>query len=199
MTNLITPPDGEVVTLDEARSQCRIDQSDEDALLQSYIQASGQHIEDVTGRQRLTATWELSLDGFSCWIDVPKPPLRSVTSITYVDQAGVTQTWAASNYKVLGAVGANPSPTARRGRIELAYGAFWPITRWESGSVMVRFSAGYGDASKVPTALKQAQLMLISHWYRNREPVNIGNITSTLPMAVDALLGPYRTWALSGH
>jgi uncharacterized phiE125 gp8 family phage protein len=194
--SLITPPSEEPIDLDEAKRQCRVDLDDEDALIQSYLVAAREYIENITGRQLNTATWDLGLDGFPYWIDVPKAPLRSVTSITYTDTAGVTQTLASSGYKVIGAVGTNVSPTAPRGRIEQAYAAYWPIVRGESGNVTVRFVAGYGNASQVPQALKQAMLLLIGHWYRNREPVSIGNIVTPLPMSVDALLGPYRTWPL---
>ena len=40
--------------------------------------------------------------------------------------------------------------------------------------------------------LEQAQLLLISHWYENREAVVVGSASSELPMAVEALAGPYR-------
>lgn len=201
--NLFTPPGGEPIDLETARQQCRVDLSDDDPLIQGYVTAAREYVENYTGRQLIKATWDLVLDGFPYWVDVPKPPLQVVTLISYVDTAGVTQTLATTGYKVLGAVGldppTSPNPIAPRGRIEKAYATYWPFTRCEGGSVTVRFVAGYGGSADVPQALKQAMLLLISHWYRNREPVNIGNITSNLPMAVDALLGPYRTWALNGH
>lgn len=37
-----------------------------------------------------------------------------------------------------------------------------------------------------------AMLLLIGHWYANRESVVVGTITSEVPMAVDALIIPYR-------
>lgn len=37
-----------------------------------------------------------------------------------------------------------------------------------------------------------AMLLLIGHWYANRESVVIGTITAEVPMAVDALICPYR-------
>src|SRR5690554_3005952 len=40
--------------------------------------------------------------------------------------------------------------------------------------------------------LTTAMLLLISHWFENREAVVIGTITSELPMAVDALIKPYQ-------
>lgn len=37
-----------------------------------------------------------------------------------------------------------------------------------------------------------AMLLLIGHWYANRESVVVGTITSEMPMAVDSLISPYR-------
>lgn len=41
-------------------------------------------------------------------------------------------------------------------------------------------------------AVTTAMLLLIGHWYESREAVVIGSISSELPMAVEALLTPYR-------
>ncbi|RTR01943.1 head-tail connector protein [Halomonas nitroreducens] len=40
--------------------------------------------------------------------------------------------------------------------------------------------------------LTTAMLLLVGHWYENRESVVLGTIASDLPMAVDALIGPYK-------
>jgi len=39
-----------------------------------------------------------------------------------------------------------------------------------------------------------AMLLLIGHWYANREGVNVGNITSEIPLGVEALLMQHRRW-----
>ena len=44
--------------------------------------------------------------------------------------------------------------------------------------------------------VRTAMLLLIGHWYANREAVNIGNITSAVPFAVEALLQPYRIYGV---
>jgi len=44
--------------------------------------------------------------------------------------------------------------------------------------------------------IETAMLMLIAHWYANREAVNVGNITSSLDFAVEALLQPYRIYGV---
>lgn len=60
-------------------------------------------------------------------------------------------------------------------------------------------SPGYSDDPDLILLnddVKAAMLLLIGHWYANREAVNIGNITSEVPFAVEALLQPYRIYGL---
>lgn len=60
-------------------------------------------------------------------------------------------------------------------------------------------SPGYAEAEDpiLPgDDVKAAMLLLIGHWYANREAVNIGNITSAVPFAVEALLQPYRIYGI---
>jgi uncharacterized phage protein (predicted DNA packaging) len=44
------------------------------------------------------------------------------------------------------------------------------------------------DPLVVKQSWKQAMLLLIGHWYEHREDVNIGNITTRIPMSAEALL-----------
>ncbi|HFS7074847.1 head-tail connector protein, partial [Enterobacter hormaechei] len=44
--------------------------------------------------------------------------------------------------------------------------------------------------------VKAAMLLLIGHWYANRESVVIGETVSQVPLAVEALLQPYRIYGL---
>ncbi|MBN0112907.1 phage gp6-like head-tail connector protein [Pseudomonas aeruginosa] len=41
-------------------------------------------------------------------------------------------------------------------------------------------------------SIRRGALMLIAHWYSNRESAVIGTITSELPMATQYLWEPYR-------
>ncbi|EKY1998611.1 phage gp6-like head-tail connector protein [Cronobacter sakazakii] len=44
--------------------------------------------------------------------------------------------------------------------------------------------------------IEMAMLMLIGHWYANREAVNVGNVTSALALSTEALLQPYRVYGV---
>ncbi|MBY5942774.1 head-tail connector protein [Halomonas sp. DP5N14-9] len=45
-------------------------------------------------------------------------------------------------------------------------------------------------------SVRTAMLLLIGHWYENREAVVVGTITSEVPMAVEALIQPYRIYGV---
>jgi uncharacterized phiE125 gp8 family phage protein len=53
--------------------------------------------------------------------------------------------------------------------------------------------AGYGDdAEDVPQAIRQAMMLMIGHWYENREDtLGVGNI-QRIPQGSEYLLWPYR-------
>lgn len=163
-----------------------------DPELTTWLQAATSFVETYTHRQTTSATWDLKLDAFPCGdcITIPKSPLVSVTSVTYTDTNGDAQTVSASNYTVVAPSGLECAP----GYIVPAYGVYWPVTRAVPNAVVVRFVAGYGVASTVPAPIRAAMKLLIGHWYANREAVNIGNITSELPLAVASLLWPYKAF-----
>jgi uncharacterized phiE125 gp8 family phage protein len=61
-------------------------------------------------------------------------------------------------------------------------------------TVTVRFVAGYGaNPGDVPEPLRQAMLLLIGHYYENREAVAAGTLTE-LPFAVASLVFPFRVF-----
>lgn len=192
---LVTAPTLEPVLLAEAKSHCRIDSDDEDGLLAGYILAARHHCETYLRRALITQTWDLLIDNdWPCEtingyqqlrINLPKSPLISVTSITYVDGSGISQTLASNQYQV--------STKRNEGVIDPAYAITWPTVRDQADAITVRFVCGYGsDPGDVPEPIRQAMLLLIGHWFANREAVNIATSVTELPFAVDALLFPFR-------
>lgn len=181
--NLVTPPASEPVTLDEAKDHLHVDGTDEDTYITTLITVARQQAERVEGRVYITQTWALTLDEFpdGDWITLPVCPLLTVEEVTYLDADGTEQTWASSNYVV--------DTKSTPGRLALAPDKEWPTT--QSGrvnAVTITMSAGYGAASAVPKTAKQAVLLLIGHWFANREPVLIGSISKRLEDTADALL-----------
>lgn len=170
-----TEPIGRDALLD---LQTRVDFSDEDDLLDVYITAAREYFEEETGRQLIQATYTLTLDRFPPTrheaIRIPRPPLQSVSSITYTDVDGTPQTWAVSEYTVQTYDG----PTARPGRVFPNEDETYPTDVADvPGAVTVTFVAGYADSS-VPKAWQVAMLMLIADMYAIREAQVTGTIIS---------------------
>jgi uncharacterized phiE125 gp8 family phage protein len=188
---LITGPAAEPFTAAQAKQHLRVDESDDDTLIDTLILAARQKVESDCNRALMSQTWDLYLDAFpvneSPGIVVPNAPLQSVTSINYTDTSGDSQTWDSSKYRV--------DAISNPGRITPEFSETWPSTQSITGAVVVRFVAGYGDASTtVPRDLLQAMLMLIGHWYENRESVVVGTISSAVPQSYEWLIAPHRVF-----
>ena len=174
----------------------RVDTDAEYALIASLVTAAREHAEAFTRRALLEQTWTLTLDGFPAGhqpLLLPKPPLIDLTSVSYVSAVdGSTQTWPADDY----AVATPGGPYADFGSLRPAYGESYPAdVRDQANAVTVTFVAGYGaSASDVPAAVVQALRLLVSHWFDQRSPVVVGSVVAEVPLAVDALLWPYRVW-----
>ncbi len=195
-TSLKTAPTAEPITLAEARLHLRLTSSDtaEDDLIESLIVAAREHVETYTNRALLTQTWYWKADGFpyssSSPIVLPRPPLVSISSISYVDTSGVTQTWAAGStgYQLVKPTG----PKAQYARIVPSYQVLYPVTRYQPEAVIVEYVCGYGDETNVPESIIHAMRLLIGHWYENREAVDLNAPNAgEIPLAVPALLGGY--------
>ncbi|MFN7019876.1 MAG: head-tail connector protein [Phycisphaerales bacterium] len=186
----VTPPAAEPVSVAEARLHLRIDTFDDDAWLNTSISAARRAYETLAERSLIHQTLRYRLSRFpadgddgtdeALAIVLPIARLSSVTSITYVDPAGATQTLPGSDYLV--------DASGQPGRVTPAYGKAWPACREQPGSVSVTFVAGDGaSASDVDPRDKQAVLMLVGHWYRNREAVIVGTISKHLEFTLRAL------------
>lgn len=146
-------PAVEPVSLTELKSHLRVDHNADDARLESLISMARQAVERDTGRSLITQTWVARLDQWPCHaIDLMHPPVQSVTSITYIDGSGVTQTWSASEYSV--------DLYSQPGLIRPAYGCTWPTVRGDYRGITVTYVAGYGASGvSVPHELRQAVLL----------------------------------------
>lgn len=189
---LITPPIEEPITLLEAKSHLRIDIDDDDALITALIKAAREHAEMITRRSFITQTWELSLDNwpYGDELVLPLPPLQTVLSVKYIDSAGIEHLFETDKYII--------DASSEPGRIVLKSGYAWPSEILQTANAIhIQFIAGYGSTAEVPQAevpqtVKQAMLLMIGWWYEQREAAIIQNIAREVPMAVEALLWPYR-------
>ena len=165
-----------------------------------FIGAIRQRCEAITRRQLINAAWDLLLDGFPynrSPIEIPLPPLQSITSISYIDPNGDTQTLLSSVYKVI-CEGTPITPKCQPGRIIPVYGTVWPVTLDDYETVTIRFACGYGAAgSAVPEGIKNWMLMNIANLWENRETetMAIGRLTQVdISTLADSLLEDFRIY-----
>ncbi len=176
-------PAEEPVSLAEAKLHLRIDHNDEDTQIASLITAARIHCEDIARRAFVTRTYRADLWRWHDLIALPYPPLASVESIVYIDQAGQQHTLDSSVYGV--------DTHAEPGRIYLAQNQVWPATVLRDyAPIQITYTAGYGDAEDVPETYKAAIKLYLAHLYENREAVVVaqGVSMTRLHDALDALL-----------
>lgn len=136
MTTKLVSAGTEPVTADEIKTLIPLDGTDHDTRIALLIPALRQQAEQYTGRSFAINTWQVKLDAFPAEIRLLWPPVVSVTSITYVDSDGATQTLDAANYSV--------DSHSEPGWVLPAYGLDWPATYDTANAVTVNYTAGYG-------------------------------------------------------
>jgi uncharacterized phiE125 gp8 family phage protein len=173
-------------TLGDAKDHLRIRNNDDDGYIQLLTFAIVSIAEKVTRRSIFTQTIKLYLDSFECHeINLPRPPIQSVTSIKYYDTAGVLQTVDPDDYQV--------DAATTIGRVRPVTGMIWPFPDWgKMNAVVIEYVAGWTSRGQLPDGLRQAMLIHLSHLYDIREPVVVGRPVYQVPYTIEALYMPYR-------
>ena len=181
--SLVAAPTAVPLALPEVKLALKLedDQTADDAVLAGLIRVAAEQCERFTGRALMTQTWQVFLDAWpgdeseALWegfregpetllngkagvLELPKPPLRSVTHVKTYDDGDSAKTWAASNYFV--------DSASEPGRIVARTGAATPTITRAANGLEVQFVAGYGDnPHEVPEALRQGMIELVRHLY----------------------------------
>lgn len=185
---LTTAPTTLALTLADAKRHLNVSTTNDDAIITSHLKAATLLLENKANRCFVTQTRTLKMDNF---VDMRyvhgrriypmRSPLKSVSSITYLDSAGASQTLASSDYIV--------STGDKPGYIAEAYNATWPATYPQKNAITVTYIAGHSTVSTgVPENCKQAVRMVTEHFYRNRGAVLTGTISKEIEFGIDALM-----------
>ena len=179
-----------MIELDLIRKHCRVDAlipgegdnpatSEDDGLLLIYAKAAQNWVEHYTGRALSERNEVMTYDGFQDCLKSKLRPLQAVVTILYTNTDGDTVPLPASDFRVIGDV------------VYPAAGKLFPLNL-PPNEVVLTATVGPDTDEEVPADLISAQLLLISHYYNNRDSVEVGTIASTLPMGVKALCDSYR-------
>jgi uncharacterized phiE125 gp8 family phage protein len=155
---LSVPPAIEPVTLVQGKAQARVETADEDASIGALITAARVYVEETTGRALVTQTWtwqhiswmslfrgawsRMSRNAWGTKVVMPRPPLQSVVSITYLDASNVPHTLPATEYVV------TPGDP---GTIEPSSTFSWPEVAAVGYPITITFTAGYGAPTETLT------------------------------------------------
>jgi uncharacterized phiE125 gp8 family phage protein len=189
---LITAPTDEPLSIAEARMYMRDPEVTPDSEVLFFIRSARRQVEHKTQRAMMPQTWELVSDRFPpycyteelwrTYIQLPHPPIQSVTSVTYYDSNNDVQTFAAASYVL----------DAMSGRVILAPNTSWPSTYGRYDAVVVRYVAGYANADAVPEDIKHYMKLFIEASDKNRSLVQDTVGEKSLTPFAERSLDPYR-------
>ncbi|NOV15880.1 hypothetical protein E5S70_07235 [Ensifer adhaerens] len=182
-------PVAKPVSLEEARQHCRADATDDDAVISAFIDAAITHLDGwsgVMGRCIINQGWRLNAaDWPACGVILLPFPDVSAATVKYLDDDGVEQTVDVALFDRL----EDERGTIIRFRDSFTYPS---IANDRADGVRVEFTAGYGaTAVDVPAAIRIAILLMVAHWYANRETATDG-VLSEIPFGASALIAPFR-------
>lgn len=177
-------PAQEPLQLDDAKRHLRVDFEDDNDYIELLIAAARDHVEKYCNLLLSTQTVDVKCDDWRDFCRLSVAPVQSIEAISYIASDGSTATVSASDFEL--------RAEGMEGEIVAAYGKQWPVARPRS-RITVSAIAGFDTA---PPAVRHAILLLIGHWYENREAVTTDQKgLADVPMAVDALLSNYRRGA----
>jgi len=177
-----TAPAIEPVTLEEVKLFGRIDGTEEDDLLTSLIISVRENMELYLRRSLIEQTITMYMD---YWpgnvVQLPRPPLISITSVSLLDESDVETDYDSDNYYTM--------LTAVPGELIIKSDASIPTntSNRERGGYKIIFKAGYGDTTNnIPSPIRNGIKEWVIDAYENR-------VVSDLPSdRIMRKLSPFR-------
>ena len=185
-------PAVEPVTLAEAKAHLRLDGTAEDLLVASLITTSRLQIETALSMALITQTWSYFADTLprDGTVRLPLRPVQSIDAIRLHNDDGSITVLPTDSFVLDGA--SDPARLVQRDATVVA-----AIPR-RANAYEFNVVAGFGStASDVPAPIRQALLLLVTHWYEHRDPGEIGTQATRIPAAVSQLLAPWQSPRLS--
>ena len=185
---LVTPPSELPVTLDEAKQFVIVEAAEDDAVLESLLEAATAVLDGwngILGRCIVEQTWRQDFDCFAQNLPLPLLPVKpDGVSVTYLDGDGQERILPSSAYSLVTHAGG-------ASHVQLARNFTRPSVFSAPGCVSVSFVAGSAREA-VPRPIKTAITMLVAQWFNNREATVTGTIATELPLAVEFLISPFK-------
>jgi uncharacterized phiE125 gp8 family phage protein len=181
---VVTPASTYPVSLTEAKAHLKVDINTDDTLITNLIIASTQLSEEYTNRFFINTIINQTCTTFLDLKSLFKSKVVSVTHVKYYDSDNTLQTLDAANYVV--------NNQFEPCQINLVVDGSFPDIADRIDAIECKYIVGYGAASDVPNAIKQAILLTIGNWYANRESVITGRTSTELAQSSLWLLNTYK-------
>ena len=192
-------PATKVISVTDLKAYLKIDGTDEDTILGYLIDAATDLAEVYCRRAFISQTFKLTMDGFSGiavddllgagvynlprgnfgnanFIELMRPPIVSITSITTYNTANTSAVFSSASYML----------DINGGRVCLNDGYAWPTALRNKAAVEIIYVAGYGSTTAdVPSGIRTAVMMQAASMYECRG-------SADLVAAAQGLLDPFR-------
>lgn len=159
----------------------RIRHDSENDLISFWIKAADEYVEKRTNLALMEQTFVLRLRRILPSVQLPRPPLKTITSVKYAVTGGTEQTLSDPDDRVRID---RMLPTIDTGLVE------------QAGTMEIEYVVGADDPEKVPAALRQASYLLAAHYLTAREASyrepRIMQVEKTISFGVDALVKESR-------
>ena len=219
LNNLVTVEEAvtEPVSLEDIYTFLRLDTDGsppshpDDDMLRSFITAAREKVEQVT-RRTLTVgstlkaiysrfpVYKVYMGGTGFFdddfeyrndaIELPRPPINSVSSVQYYDEDNVLRTFSTSNWFLV-----NESFTAK---VVLVDGYTWPSTFRRDDALQITFTSGYEPigspnpaTNSIPELIKVAIMVEVQLMYDELSP----DKRKKLEESIDRMLVSFRVYS----
>ena len=175
-----------ISTVDRVRHNSRISDKYDDQWIVDALASATDYCERALECCVARSNWRLTLDHFPASngpIAIPLWPIHQITAIAYTNVNGANT--SSNVIDIVQPVGLG------RYLLQPKFGINWPEAQSPNG-VRIEFSAGFEDLAAVPSTIQRAALMLISHWYENREAVLIGTISKEIELGFSSMVEMVR-------
>lgn len=159
----------------------RIRHGSENDLIEFWIRAADEYVEKRTNLALMEQTFVLRLRRVLPAVQLPRPPLKSITSVKYAVTGGTEQVLSDPDDRVRID---RMLPTIDTGLVE------------QAGTMEIEYVVGADEPDKVPAALRQATYLLAAHYVTSREAVyfepRIMQVEKTISFGVDQICKEHR-------